>query len=192
MSEEEREHGGSPEARDPWVLGGLALLALLSLGAILLYRSAPQSLEEARTRTWVAAQPDAFSPQLRRAEERLRAAADAREAGSDSAAVVALAAAAEHARAARDLAREDTVRTAAATEVWAEAMLQRAELLLQLGTGRGLRRDDNATLSEALSLTEQVLAVPVRPATRERAEELRTAIARRLRFGPLEWLPLPR
>ena len=36
-------------ARDPWVIGGLLLLALLSVGAVMVYRSAPQTLAEART-----------------------------------------------------------------------------------------------------------------------------------------------
>ncbi|MBA2243385.1 MAG: hypothetical protein H0W11_00375 [Gemmatimonadetes bacterium] len=178
----------SQEYRDPWVLGGLGLLLVLSLGAIQLYRSSPQSLAEARTRSLVAARPDAFTPNLQRAEERLQAAAAAREVGSDSAADVAYAMAAEHAWRARSAAPDEAA-ISAATEFWAEAMLQRAQLLQEAGTGRGLRRDDNAILRDALALAEQVLAVPTSPETRERAEEVQAAITRQLRFGPLQWLP---
>lgn len=170
------------------MLGGLGLLLVLSLGVVQVYRSAPQSLAEASTRSLVAARPDAFTPNLRRAEERLQAAAAAREMGSDSAANAAYAMAAEHAWRARDAAPDEAA-IAAATELWAEAMLQRAQLLQEAGTGRGLRRDDNAILRDALTLAEQVLTVPTGPETRERAEEVQAAITRQLRFGPLQWLP---
>ena len=166
---------------DPWALAGLALLALLTLGVVALYRAAPQSLEQARTGALVAARPDAFDPRLARAEERLRGAGEAADRGEDSVAVGAYAEAAEHAAAAR-----------AATEVWAGALLGWAEVLRRRGTGQGIRPDDEATLREALALVDRVLAGSPSPGLRGRAEAARDEIRRQLRIGPLEWLPLPR
>lgn len=168
--------------------GGLALLAALSVGVVLLYRSAPQSVAEVRTETMLAARPSAFGPNLARAEERLRAASAAPD---DSTAIGALSEAAQLGWRAREIAR-DSVQQRQATTVWAEALLAWAERLRAAGTGAGLRRDDNQLLQQALALVESVRAVSLAPPLRERAEVLRTEIQRQLRPGPLEWLPLRR
>lgn len=166
-------------------MGGVALLVLLSVGAVMLYRSAPQSAAEVTTGALLAARPGAFEPNLARAEERLRAAASAPD---DSSAVAALASAAELGWRARELAA-DPEETGRATAVWAEAMLGWAERLRAAGTGAGLRPDDNQLLRQALALTQSVGTVPLPPPLRQRTETLRARIERQLRPGPLEWLP---
>ena len=176
---------------DPWVAGGLLLLGVLSIGTVQLYRTAPQSVGEARVRTLAAARPSAFTPRIERAEQRFEAAARAATTGSDSVAAAAFEEAAEQAWAARDLAETIGDRQRA-TELWGRAMLARATLLQEAGTGRGLRRDDNELLRQALAMVEQVLANQTSPALRERAEERQEALERKLRPRPLEWLPLPR
>lgn len=176
------------EPRDPMIAGGLALLAILSVLAMLLYRSAPATVEEARTRAWSSVQPEAFAPQISHARERLDAARVAAEAGSDSAALAAYDEAIQVGGTAWELAGADD-QTAAATAVWAAATLESAEVLLRIGTGAALRADDNELLREALRRVEEVIASPVVAAVQERAVELRTRIERQLRPGPLEWLP---
>lgn len=177
--------------RDPWVIGGLALLGALSLGGLLLYRSAPQSVAEVRSGTWVAARPNAHGAQLGRARERLAAAEREAASGNDSLALALDSAAAEHAWRARELAEAEDQR-AEATGLWAEALLRRAELLRRAGTGKGLRRDDNQLLRHALALTERVLTVATAAPQRQRATTLRDALTRELRTGPMEWLPIRR
>jgi hypothetical protein len=174
--------------RDPWVGGGLALLALLTVGALLLYRSAPQSVAEARTRTLVAVRPSAFQPRIARAEERERAAAAALASGDTAAAAREYTAAAEAAWSARELA-SDSAESGVATEVWARAILDRSALLLTAASSPWWRRDDDATLREALAAVERVLAVSTSPATRQRAEALASDLRTKLRPGPLEWIP---
>lgn len=176
------------DLRDPMLAGGLALLALLSILAMLLYRSAPATVEEARTRALSSVRPAAFGPQLSHARERLGAARMAADAGSDSAALAAYDEARQVAGAAWELAGDDRQITAA-TAVWAEATLESAEVLLRSGTGPALRPDDDELLREALRRVEEVIAAPVDPAVQERAVELRTRVERQLRPGPLEWLP---
>lgn len=176
------------ELRDPWVVGGLALLAILSIGAVLLYRSAPQSVEQARTSVWASVQSDGYAPQIARARERLRSARAAMEAERDSVALEAYDDAGRHAAAALKLADGDAQGRDAAA-LWAAASLESAELLLRIGTGQGLRPDDDEVLQQALERTQQVVAAPVDSAVQRQASELRERIERQLRPGPLEWLP---
>lgn len=176
------------EYRDPWVVGGLALLALLSFGTLRLYRSAPQSVGEARSEAVLAARPNAFAVRRARAEELLRAASEARATGRDSVAHAAYAEAVEHGWRARELGETEAEREAA-TGAWGSAMLGWAELLLEEGRGVGLRPDDDAVLREALARVEAALSVPLAPALRARGETLRAAVERQLRVGPLELLP---
>lgn len=173
---------------DPWTVAGLVLLALLTLGAIQLYRSAPRTLAEARTGSWVAAAPKAASANLARARERLDRALEAAAAGNDSAAVAFDSAAAEHAWTAAAAASDATMREEA-EELWAAATLHRADRLRILGTGTGLSPDDNATLRRALDLVLRVDSLSSLPQARARADTLRATIERQLRPGPLEWLP---
>ncbi|HEV2148299.1 MAG TPA: hypothetical protein VGR37_12920 [Longimicrobiaceae bacterium] len=178
----------SPVLRDPWVGGGLALLALLTVGVLLLYRSAPQTVAEARTRTLVAVRPSAFEPRIARAEERERAAAAALASGDTASAAREYTAAAEAAWSARELA-SDSVEAGVATELWGRMVLDRSALLLAAASSPWWRRDDDATLREALAATERVVAAPVSPAIRQRAEALATDLRTKLRPGPLEWIP---
>ena len=174
--------------RDPWVIGGLALLVMLSLGALQLYRSAPQTLADAGTRGLVAVRPSAFGPRMRRAEERMVTAEAARATRQDSLALVNFGAAAEQAWAARGFA-DTPSDSSVALNLWSRAVLGRTELLLQTGTGPWWRRDDNERLQEALTSAQRVLAESAEPEIRERADALRRETERRLRPGPLEWLP---
>ncbi|HEX7239316.1 MAG TPA: hypothetical protein VF263_03540, partial [Longimicrobiaceae bacterium] len=171
-----------PADRDPWVVGGLVLLALLTLGSVLLYRSAPQSVAEARSRSWVAVRPSAFAPRFARAGERARAAAAALASGDTAAAVREYAVAAVEAEQARALAGSDAERAAAA-ELWAAALLDRAGLMLGAAASPWWRRDDDPALREALASVERVRAAPVRPATRARADALAESLRRQLRPG---------
>lgn len=177
-----------PVDRDAWVIGGLVLLALLTLGSVLLYRSAPQSVAEARSRSWVAVRPSAFAPRYARAGERARAAAAALAAGDTATAVREYSVAAVEAEQARSLAVSDGERAAAA-EMWAAALLDRAGLMLGAASSPWWRPDDEPVLREALASVERVRAAPVSPATRARAETLAESLRRQLRPGPLEWLP---
>lgn len=174
--------------RDPWAVGGVVLLALLTLGTVLLYRSGPQSVSEARSRGWVAMRPDAFGPRVGRAEERLRAAAASLQAGDTAAAMAAYATAAEEAWTARGHAESDAQR-GEATELWARAVLDRVALMLHAAGTPWWRRDNDPLLREALTAVERVIATPTAPPTRVRAGELAEALRRKLRPGPLEWLP---
>ena len=174
--------------RDPWTLGGLALLAVLSVAVLLLYRSAPQSVSEASAESWLAARPNAVAPHLARARERLAYAGAQLAAGNDSLAIAADSVAAESAWRARSLAG-DAERRAEATTLWGEALLAWAEILRRQGTGAGLRPDDNDRLRRSLALVGQALSVPLPDTLRARAETLRAAIDQELRLGPLEWLP---
>jgi hypothetical protein len=153
--------------RDPWVGGGLALLALLTVGMVLLYRGEPQTVAEARTGAMVAVRPSAFQPRI---------------------AVREYAAAAEQAWSARGFA-SDSAETTSATELWADAVLDRSALMLAAASSPWWRRDDDAALQDALAQVERVLAVPTSPAARQRAQALAEAIRAKLRPGPLEWLP---
>lgn len=177
--------------RDPWVIGGMILLLVVTLAGIQLYRSAPRSAAELGSRAWLSVSPNAFAPRIARAREAYQAAAGARAAGRDSAAVDGYAVAADLAAEARTVAKEDADRSAA-TELWASALLDRAELLLGLGAEPWWRPDDNRLLEQALSSVEQVMQTPMAPATRERAATLRRELRAKLRPGPLELLPLPR
>lgn len=182
--------GGVRMRNDPWTAAGIALLMLLSAGVVQLYRSAPQSAAQARTGMMVAAMPNRFEPRLARAEERLRA-AEATPAGDDSVAIVAFREAAVEAARATEAASDDAERTRA-REVWATAVLGWADRVRVLGTGRGIRPDDDSLLQQALRLADQVIASRAGPPARQRAQALRETIRRQLRVGPLEWLPAPR
>lgn len=177
-------------ARDPWVVGGVTLLFALTFVALQLYRNAPQTLADAGTRGLIAVRPSAFGPRLARAEERLATAQTAEATGQDSVAITGFEAAAEQAVAARGFA-ETPADSAAALGVWSRAMLARAGILLRTGVGPWWRRDDNQRLGDALASVQAVQAAPVAAPVRARADSLTTEIERRLRPGPLEWLPRP-
>ena len=174
--------------RDPWVIAGLLLLGALTLAAILLYRSAPATLAEARTESWLAARPNAVGANLARARERLDAASREAALANDSLAAAFDSVAAEHAWRAASLASEAGQRREALA-LWSEAMLHRAEMLRVMGTGAGFRADDDPTLRRALDLVVRVDSISPFPAARARADSLRAEIERQLRVGPLEWLP---
>jgi hypothetical protein len=174
--------------RDPWVGGGLALLALLTVATVLLYRGEPQSVAEARTGAMVAVRPSAFAPRIAAAGERVRAAEAASTSGDTVAALREYAAAAGQAWSARGFA-SDTAETMAATELWADAVLDRSALMLAAASSPWWRRDDDAALQDTLAQVERVLAVPTSPPTRQRAQTLADAVRAKLRPGPLEWLP---
>lgn len=178
-------------ARDPWVLGGLALLAVLTVGVVQLYRGAPQTLADAGTRGLIAVRPSSFGPRIARAEERLRAAQAAESVGQDSAAVAGFEGAAKQAQAAHGFAAT-SADSSAALAVWSRAMVARAQVLLRTGTGPWWRRDDDERLRDALASVQAVQRAPVAPPVRARADSLTAEIERRLRPGPLEWLPQPR
>ena len=174
--------------RDPWVIAGLVLLGILSVAAILLYRSAPATLAEARTESWLAARPNAVGANLARARERLDAAAREAALANDSLAAAFDSVASEHAWRAASLASEAGQRREALA-LWSEAMLHRAEMLRVMGTGAGFRADDDPILRRALGLVVRVDSISPFPAARARADSLRVEIERQLRVGPLEWLP---
>ena len=175
--------------RDPWVIPGLALLAVLTVAAVLLYRSAPQSASQVKSATWVAVSPDAFTPRMARARERLQAALRARAAGDTAGAIAAYAEAEAEALSARERAEGDTARSSQATELWAGVALDRAELMLAAGAAPWYRGDNEQLLNEALAVVRQVRSVPTSPATRRRADAVAARVERQLRPGPLEWLP---
>ncbi|HEX2202668.1 MAG TPA: hypothetical protein VHG91_05205 [Longimicrobium sp.] len=174
--------------RDPWVLPGLAALVVFSLVALYLYASAPQSASEVRSAGWVAVSPDAFTPRVARARERVQAALRARAAGDTAGALARYAEAEEEAWSARERAA-DTAQAAVATELWASAILDRAELMLVSGATPWYRGDNDQLLREALAAARRAQSVPIAPATRQRAAALVTRIERQLRPGPLEWIP---
>lgn len=174
--------------RDPWVRPGLALLALFTVGAVLLYRAAPRSAAEAAASGWVAVAPDAFTPRMARARERLEAALDAAARGDTAAAVARYVEGEQEAWSARERA-PDAERGAQATELWAGMVLDRAELTLRAGTAPWWRADNTQLLGDALAAVARVQAVGARPGTRARADRLAEEIRRRQRPGPLEWIP---
>ena len=181
------EARGAPR-RDPVVVGGIILLAALTIGAVAIYGSQPRTFAEAGTQSWLAARPNAFGANLARARERFERALEAVEAGLDSAAIALDSVAAEHAMRAATIT-DDPGQQREALRLWAGATLHRAELLRIAGTGVGLRPDDDATLRRALALTLSVDSITPDPDARARADSLRLRLERQLRVGPLEWLP---
>lgn len=177
--------------RDPWVISGLVLLVVLSWAAVTLYRGGPQSASAVRDRVWLAARPDAFSPRIAEAERLLRQAGVVRQAGELQAMLPLLVAAASEADRARDAATTDA-QTSRAVQVWSEATLQRAAVMVELGSAPWWRGDNDRVLTGARTLVDRVLASAPSQAVRARAEALRGEIIRKLRPGPLEWLPSPR
>ena len=174
--------------RDPWVVPGLVLLAVLTVFAALLYRAAPQSAAEVTSSAIVAVAPDAFTPHLSRARERIAASQRARAAGDTAGAIARLAEGEEEALAARQRANDSTqIRTA--TELWANVVLDRAELMMGSGARPWYRADDTAVLNEALAAVQRARTVPLTAQTAARARALDESIHRRLRLGPLELFP---
>lgn len=177
------------ELRDPWVAGGLVLLVALTGLTAALYRGQPQSAAEVRTGAALVARPDAFGPRRDRAATLLDAAARDTVAGRDSVAETTFVeAAAQAARAAESAGSE--AQTAEAAALWGRAMLGRAEVLRRRGTGTGIRPDDNDVLRRALAVTDSAAAAPLPPNVAAEAAALRERLARQLRPGPLEWLPV--
>ncbi len=174
--------------RDPWVRPGLASLAVLTLLVVFLYRGAPQSAAEVRGSAWVTLSPDAFTPRISRARERVAAALRAGAAGDTAAALARYAEAAEEAWNARGRAASPE-QTAMATELWAGTVLDHAELMLRAGNRPWYRGDDDQLLREALEAVRRVSAAPVSAAAKQRADALATQVERQLRPGPLEWIP---
>jgi hypothetical protein len=174
--------------RDRWVLPGLALLALLTVLVIYLYASQPQTPGEVGGRAWVALAPDAFTPRISRARERVKAALDAAARGDTAAAIARYAEAEEEALTARERAGTPE-RTAEATELWAGIALDRAGLMLGAGATPWYRGDDNQMLRDAGAIVQRVRRAPVSAPTKQRAEALASRIERQLRPGPLEWVP---
>jgi hypothetical protein len=76
-----------------------------------------------------------------------------------------------------------------ATELWATATLDRAELMLAAGAAPWYRGDNTQLLQEAKAAVERAGSVPLTPATRTRATALLANVERKLRPGPLEWIP---
>ncbi|WP_420124786.1 hypothetical protein [Longimicrobium sp.] len=182
----------SPRARsalrDPWVIPGLALLAALTVLVILIYASQPQSAGEVGGRALVALAPDAYTPRISRARERVKAALDAAARGDTAAAIARYAEAEEEALTARERAGTPE-RTAEATELWAGIALDRAGLMLGAGTTPWYRGDDNQMLRDAAAIVQRVQTAPTATPTKQRAEALAQRIERQLRPGPLEWVP---
>jgi hypothetical protein len=174
--------------RDPWVIPGLLALAALTVGVLLLYRGAPQSAAEVRSAAWVSVAPDAYTPRIARARERLSAALRARAAGDTAAALARYAEAEEEALSAGSRTA-DARQQGEAAEMWAGIALDRAELLLLAGARPWYRGDDDQRLAEAMTVVRRVQAAPVSPATKQRAATLGARVERELRTGPLEWLP---
>jgi hypothetical protein len=141
-----------------------------------------------RGSAWVAVSPDAFTPRVARARERVRAALQARAAGDTAGAIARYAEAEEEAWTARERAADST-QAATATELWAGSTLDRAELMLAAGAVPWYRGDNEQLLREAQAAVKRAQSVPTAPATRQRAAALAARIERELRPGPLEWLP---
>lgn len=174
--------------RDPWVLPGLALVAVLTVLVLYLYASQPQSAAEVGGRAWVTLAPDAYTPRVSRARERVKAGQDAAAAGDTAAAIARYAEAEEEALSARERAGTPE-RAAEAAELWAGIALDRATLMLTAGATPWYRGDNDQLLQDARTVVQGVRAAPVSAATKQRAEALDARIARQLRTGPLEWLP---
>jgi len=179
---------GPRDRRDPWVAGGLVVLGVMTVLAILLYRASPQTAGEVGSAALVAVAPDAFTPRISRARERVSAAQRARAAGDTAGALARYAEAEEEALTARQHTT-DTTQTRTATELWASTVLDRAELMLASGARPWYQADNNQVLAEALASVRRVQAVPLAAPTRARAESLAGRIDRRMRAGPLEWIP---
>lgn len=180
--------GAESGLRDPWVVPGLAVLAVLTVLVILLYRAAPQSAAEVSAGALVTVAPDAFTPHLSRARERVAASQRARAVGDTAGAIARLAEGEDEALQARQRASDSTqVRTS--TDLWANIVLDRAELMLASGAGPWYRADNNQVLREALAAVARARAIPLSPLTAQRAAGLDERIRRQLRTGPLEWLP---
>lgn len=176
--------------RDPWVIPGLAALAVLTVLVVYLYASQPQSAAEVGGRAFVALAPDAYTPRIARARERAKAGQDAAAAGDTAAAMARYAEAEEEALSARERAGTPE-RAAEAAELWAGVALDRAGLMLGAGATPWYRGDDDQLLQDARAVVQQVAAAPVSAPTQQRAEQLEARIARQLRPGPLEWIPRP-
>jgi hypothetical protein len=174
--------------RDPWVLPGLALLLVLTILVLYLYASQPQSPSEVGGRAWVALAPDAYTPRVSRARERVKAALDAAAAGDTAAAIARYSEAEEEALSARERAGTPE-RAAEAAELWAGIALDRAGLMLAAGATPWYRGDDDQLLRDAAAVVQRVRAAPVSAPTKQRADALAARIERQLRAGPLEWLP---
>jgi hypothetical protein len=174
--------------RDPGVLPGLALLFVLTGAVAYLYASQPQSASEVGGRAWVALSPDAFTPRISRARERVKAGQDAAARGDTAAAIARFAEAEEEALTARERAGTPE-RAAQAAELWAGIALDRAGLMLGAGATPWYRGDDEQLLRDAAAIAQRVRAAPVAAATKQRAEALTQRIDRQLRPAPLEWLP---
>lgn len=174
--------------RDPWVIPGLALLAALTVAAVYLYASQPQSASEVGGRAWVALAPDAYTPRIARARERVKAGQDAAATGDTAAAIARYAEAEEEALSARERAGTPE-RASEAAELWAGIALDRAGLMLGAGATPWYRGDDDQMLQDARAVVQRVLAAPLSAATKQRAQQLDARIERQLRTGPLEWLP---
>ena len=174
--------------RDPWVLPGIAAVLVGTFLSVYLYASQPQTASEVGGRAWVALSPDAYTPRLSRARERVAAGQAAAVAGDTAAAIARYAEAEEEALSARE--RADTPQRAAeALELWAGIALDRAGLMLGAGAKPWYRGDNNQLLSDARTIVQRVVAAPVAAPTKQRAQELDARIARQLRTGPLEWFP---
>lgn len=184
---ESHDPRGAP-ARDPVLIGGLLLLALLTVAAVIVYATAPRTLAEAGTGSWLAARPNAAGPHLARGRERFERARQEAAAGNDSTAAALDSVAADHGWRAATVA-ENAADQRAGLALWTEATLHRADVLRVMGTGVGLRPDDDPTLRRALGLTLRVDSISPDPRARARADSLRRVIERQLRPGPLEWLP---
>jgi hypothetical protein len=174
--------------RDPWVRPGLALLVVLTAGVVVLYANQPQSAAEVGGRAWVALAPDAYTPRISRARERVKAGQDAAAAGDTAAAIARYAEAEEEALSARERAGTPE-RAAEAAELWAGIALDRAGLMLGAGATPWYRGDNEQLLRDARAIVQRVRAAPVSAATKQRAQALDERIERQLRTGPLEWLP---
>jgi hypothetical protein len=164
--------------RDPWVLPGLALLVVLTVLVGVLYASRPQTVAEVGGSAWVAISPDAYTPRISRARERVKAGQDAAAAGDTAAAIARYAEAEEEALSARERAGTPQ-RAGEAAELWAGIALDRAGLML----------GDDQLLRDARVVVQQVRAAPVSAPTKQRAAALEARIERQLRPGPLEWIP---
>ncbi|HEX8390755.1 MAG TPA: hypothetical protein VF665_00240 [Longimicrobium sp.] len=175
--------------RDPWIIPGLVLLAAMTGLALFLYAGQPQTAAEVGGRAWVALAPDAYTPRISRARERVSAALAAASAGDTAAALARYAEAEEQALDARRNAGTDAARLAESTEMWAGIALDRAGMMLASGASPWYRADDKQRLNDALAVAERVRAAPVSAATRGRADGLTARIRRQLRPGPLEWIP---
>lgn len=174
--------------RDPWVLPGLALLVVLTVLVAALYASRPQTVAEVGGSAWVAISPDAYTPRISRARERVKAGQDAAAAGDTAAAIARYAEAEQEALSARERAGTPE-RAAEAAELWAGIALDRAGLMLGAGATPWYRGDDDQLLRDARVVVQQVRAAPVSAATKQRAAALDARIERQLRTGPLEWIP---